>query len=221
MKHSSSDNAIAAAYNQWAESYDTNENKTRDLAAHALRGSNLEIEGRDVIEIGCGTGRNTVWIGQYAASVTAVDFSEGMLQRARERLKDDARVRFVQHDITTRWPVADESTDVVIAMLVLEHVAQIRSVFEQAFRVMRSQGQLFICELHPMRQLLGGQAQFTKSLTGERQLVPAFLHHVSDYLNDSIRAGFVVDRMDEWRDDDALANSPPRLLALRFSKLKG
>ena len=218
MSRSSSDTQIAAAYNEWAESYDADPNKTRDLAGKALRETNLDLQGRDVIEIGCGTGRNTIWLAERAGNVLALDFSEGMLNHARQRLAGNARVRFIQHDIRTPWPIAAEAADLAIAMLVLEHVEDIEHVFKEAERTLRSGGQLFICELHPMRQLLGGQAQFTRSSTGERERVPAFLHNVSDYVNGSLAAGFLLVRMDEWSDSDAEETSPPRLLSLLLAR---
>ena len=58
-----------------------------------------------MVEIGCGTGRNTEWLAERAASVLAVDFSEGMLQQAKSRVRSP-RVRFQQHDIRYGWPVA-------------------------------------------------------------------------------------------------------------------
>ena len=38
------------------------------------------VRGRDVLDLGCGTGRHTVWMAETGARVTAVDFSENMLE---------------------------------------------------------------------------------------------------------------------------------------------
>ncbi|MEP6743109.1 MAG: methyltransferase domain-containing protein [bacterium] len=208
---------IAAAYDQWAETYDTDPNRTRELAGQVLRKLDLPVAGRDVVEIGCGTGRNTEWLITQAAGITALDFSEKMLRRAAAQV-NDPRVRFIQHDVRNIWPLADDSADTLIAMLVLEHIERLETVFAEAARVLRQGGELFICELHPMRQLMGGQAQFSNAQTGERELVPAFLHNVSDFVNGGLVAGFELIRLDEWRDPDATMNSSPRLLSLQFRK---
>ena len=50
------------AYNVWAENYDTVENKTRDLEAKALHESILPTKLLDILEIGCGTGKNTEYL---------------------------------------------------------------------------------------------------------------------------------------------------------------
>jgi malonyl-CoA O-methyltransferase len=69
-----------------------------------------------------------------------------------------------------------------------------------------------------MRQLIGGQAQFSNTQTGQRELVPAFLHSVSDFVNDGLSAGFELQRLDEWRDPEAASDCIPRLLSLLLAK---
>ena len=66
---------IQSAYNAWAETYDTVLNKTRDLEAAAIRQLLADVPFAEVIELGCGTGKNTEWLAATAAHVTAVDFS--------------------------------------------------------------------------------------------------------------------------------------------------
>jgi len=217
MSQPSNQPEIAAAYNEWAETYDTNPNRTVELAGQVLRKVDLTVNGRTIVEIGCGTGRNTEWLATRASSITALDFSEEMLRRARARVTEP-HVRFVQHDVRTAWPLAADSADVIIAMLILEHVEQLETVFGEVARTLRVSGEFFLCELHPMRQLMGGQAQFSNAQTGERELVPAFLHNVSDFVNGGLSAGVELDRLDEWRDTDATSNDIPRLLSLLFTK---
>jgi ubiquinone/menaquinone biosynthesis C-methylase UbiE len=209
---------IAAAYNEWAATYDTDQNRTRDLAGEVLRQVDLEITGRDLIEVGCGTGRNTEWLARSEAgssNIVALDFSVEMLARARARV-NDRRVRFIQHDVRAKWPVADASADVIIVMLVLEHVEHLAPVFAEAARTLRARGEMFICELHPARQLLGKHAEFTNAKTGAHTRVTAFLHETAAYLKAGMSAGFAVVNKGEWRDADSPVEAPPRLLSLHF-----
>jgi len=218
MTHDPNKPEIATAYNEWAETYDTVDNRTRDLAAAVLRQSDLNFAGRKVIEVGCGTGRNTEWLARPEAgstNIVALDFSEEMLARARARVRD-ARVRFIQHDVRATWPLADNSADVVIAMLVLEHVEDLQPVFAEAARTLSQGGELFICELHPEQQLRGKQAEFTNPKTGERHRVTAFLHQNPDYLKAGMSSGFELVTQADWCDTDAHADDPPRLLSLHF-----
>src|SRR5438067_13103400 len=95
------------AYNIWAAQYDSNHNKTRDLEAQALRASLANIPFETCLEIGCGTGKNTEWLIKKAKHITAVDLSNEMLVRAKEKIISN-KVQFIQADITTGWTFMDK-----------------------------------------------------------------------------------------------------------------
>lgn len=218
MTQPSTKSEIAAAYNDWAETYDTIQNLTRDLAAQALKQSGLNLAGNTIVEVGCGTGRNTEWLARpdaHAAAIVALDFSEEMLNKARARV-NDPRVQFVQQDVCATWPLSDSTADIVVVLLVLEHIEHLVPIFAEAARTLKAGGEIFICELHPTLQLLGKQARFTNVRTGESTLVPAFLHLTEDYENAAASSGFELLHKVDVYDADAPKDAPPRLLALRF-----
>ena len=208
---------VAAAYDRWSAQYDDNENPTRDLDALVVRQELVQLTNRAVLELGCGTGKNTVWLAEQSKHVTALDFSPGMLAVARRRV-EAANVRFVQHDVRETWPLGDGEVDVVIGNLVLEHVADLAPVYREASRVLKPGGQLFLCELHPYKQLLGSQARFTDPNTHETVHVTAFAHSMAEYVNSGLDAGFSLSMLGEWRDAGALADAPPRLVSLLFAR---
>ena len=208
--------AVAVAYDAWSEVYDSAANRTRDLDAVVLRRQSFTLAGLDVLELGCGTGKNTAWLASQAASVLALDFSAGMLARARARLPA-AHVRFVEHDLRDRWPADDGAFDRVVGNLVLEHVEQLGPIFAEAARVLRPGGLAFFCELHPFRQLSGGQAHFMRPDSGEVVHVTAHVHDVADYLNAGCAAGLRLVGAGDWRDDDE-RGSVPRLLSTLWQR---
>lgn len=201
---------VQEAYNRWAEQYDDNANRTRDLNMQCLRRADLPIAGARVFEAGCGTGLNTDFLAAQAGQVVAVDFSEPMLERARARV-DQSSVRFEVGDVTQRWPAEDDSCDLVVITLVLEHVEDLAPVLAQARRVLCNAGLLYIAELHPYRQLAGGQARFTPEGSDREEFVPAWKHSVSEFASEAMRASFGLQRMAEpaFEDDEV-----PRLLQL-------
>lgn len=209
---------VLIAYDRWAKTYDSDPNKTRELAAAALRQAGLEITGSNVVEIGCGTGWNTQWLAEKAASVVALDFSAGMLQEARARVHS-AKVRFVQQDIRSTWPLSDAGADVVVIMLVLEHIENVEPIFNEAARALRPGGEFFLCELHPARQMSGRQAEFTDTDTGEHVRVPAYLHDISDFINAGLEAGFELVHLGELRGTNALPYELPRVLTVHMRLL--
>ena len=210
---------VASGYDKWAASYDADKNATRDLDAVVMQRAQLNIQDRDVLELGSGTGKNTKFLAEHAKQVVAVDFSEGMIARAHQRIAT-SNVRFIKHDVRETWPVPAASVDVVVANLILEHVHDLAIVFFEAARVLREKGEFFVCELHPYRQLLGAQAQFTDPDSGEIIKLTAHIHTVSEYVNGGIEAGFKLKAMGEWIEEDALLTpeTPPRLISLHFDR---
>ena len=208
---------IARAYDRWSRTYDTDANATRDLDAEVLRRSSLAVDGRDVLEIGCGTGKNTVWLAERARRVIAMDFSPGMLEVARGRAPTD-RVSFVQHDVRERWPIDDALVDFVVANLILEHLPDVGPIFAEAARVLRPGGTMYSCELHPYRQLRGGQAHFTDEWSGEVVFAPAFQHTIAEFVNAAVASGLTVQRLNEWTETEAASPAIPRLLSLQLKK---
>jgi len=204
---------VRAAYDRWAAGYDTDRNRTRDLDAHATRATLAARHPAHILELGCGTGKNTAFLATLGAPVQALDFSAAMLDRARARALSG--VTFTIADLTAPWPRADASADLIVGNLVLEHIADLGHLFAEAVRCLTPGGTLFISELHPTRQYLGTGANFAHA--GEQVAIPAFVHHLSDFTRAAAHAGLALTALDEWWHDDD-AGKPPRLVSLLWEK---
>ncbi len=202
------------AYNVWSAQYDTNINKTRDLEATTLRKALAPLSFNNCLEIGCGTGKNTVWLIEKANHITAVDLSEEMLAKAKEKISSE-KVTFVQADITGDWTFTDQLYDLVSFSLVLEHILDLDHIFAQTAKVLQPGGYVYIGELHPFKQYSGSKARFE---TEEGlQVVECFNHHVSDFLLLSRKHGFTLIDINEYFDDDN-RNEIPRIMMLLLQK---
>ena len=202
------------AYNSWANQYDTNENKTRDLEAIALRET---LAGRHVdrtLEIGCGTGKNTVWLQTISKEIVAVDLSEQMLLKAKEKITS-SNVRFQQADITQPWTFADKPFDLITFSLVLEHIENLRLILEKAVESLNAGGAIYIGELHPFKQYAGTKARF--DTPQGTQVVPCFNHHISDFTTPAFKHGLHIEHLDEYFDDES-ETGLPRILTLLLRK---
>jgi ubiquinone/menaquinone biosynthesis C-methylase UbiE len=200
------------AYNNWAKTYDTVINKTRDLEAIAIRSVLADSIYNTILEIGCGTGKNTIWLTDKCKSLIAADFSAEMMQLAKQKV-NAKKIKFKQADITKPWDF--EKVDLITCSLVLEHIEDIAFVFEQAATKLDTGGQFYICELHPYRQLQGSRARFEQD--GNTLHLEYFIHHISDYVNAAQQSSFVCDGLLEWFDDDD-RNTTPRLVSFLFRK---
>ena len=85
-----------------------------------------------VLDLGCGIGRVARYVAPRCRCLWAVDASEAMLAMARRRLDSHGNVRFAACEGTTIPAVADESVNLVYALLVLQHLER-----EDAFLLLR------------------------------------------------------------------------------------
>jgi len=205
---------IQGAYNEWSRTYDSDENLTRDLDQKVTQSLLGNLRFDLILEIGCGTGKNTSFLAQIGQTVRAVDFSRGMIEKAREKVQAE-NVHFSIMDITQKWIFDDQSFDLIICNLVLEHIRDISFVFAAAARTLRPNGQFFINELHPFRQYDGKKARFYRN--EEKIEVDAFIHHISDFLHAAKDNGFALVELDEhWHEADQ--NKPPRIISFMFER---
>ena len=201
------------AYNRWAKTYDSVANKTRDLESIAIRAVLKDIKAGHILEIGCGTGKNTSWLARRAQQLTAVDFSEDMLRLARQKIKE-ANVAFKQADITHPW--TGGPADLIACSLVLEHIHDLDFIFQQAAVKLNPGGHFYICELHPYKQRAGSRARFEED--GETFHLEYFIHHISEYMASAFRQGLTCRSLMEWFDQDKPER--PRLISFLFQKSK-
>ena len=205
---------IQNAYDEWSGTYDEDENRTRDLDRDVVRRLLGDLHFDSILEIGCGTGKNTSFFAQIGRSVQAVDFSQGMIARAREKVQAE-NVRFSLMDITQPWEFEDQSFVLIVCNLVLEHIRDLSHIFSEASRALRPGGHFFIDELHPFRQYEGTKARFYKA--EEKIEVDAFLHHISDFLKAAEESQFSLVHLNEyWHETDL--NQPARILSLYFER---
>lgn len=202
------------AYNQWAETYNDTVNKTRDAELEAKKDVLKDVPYSTVLELGCGTGKNTQWLLQKAISVTAIDFSEKMMAKAKAHISSD-KVNFVQADINGEWDFVKQPVDLVTCSLVLEHIKDLEPVFKKAAASLNKGGHFYIGELHPFKQYTGSKARFDKQ--DETVVLDCFVHHISAFTSLAAAHGFSLVSLREWFDGEDNGIKMPRILTLLFS----
>jgi len=142
--------ATRAYYDEFARSYERHRRPHAPRGYHAMI-DDLEVAvteryatGKDVLEVGCGTGLLLERIRAFAARAKGVDLSPRMLDLARSRGLDVAEAP------ATRLPFPDESFDVTCSFKVLAHVEDIGGALAEMARVTRPGGVLLAEFYNPL-----------------------------------------------------------------------
>ena len=201
---------VRTGYDRWAAVYDHDANPLPALEEPRVRAALGGVNGRDVLDLGCGTGRHTAWLAGAGARVTAIDFSAGMLDEARRKLSGAAGVRFIAHDLHEPLPLDDASFDAAVSGLVLEHLGDLPGFFAEAHRVLRPAGRAVVSAMHPAMFLRGSQARFTDPASEEVVAPGSLPHLIGDFVMAAVRAGFTLRRIGEYAPDAEFAKRYPR-----------
>jgi 2-polyprenyl-3-methyl-5-hydroxy-6-metoxy-1,4-benzoquinol methylase len=98
--------------------------------------------GKDVLDVGCGTGYGTSFLAASAKSVIGIDISRHALRYAR-RHYSDSNIQFRRID-AEHMELADQSFDVVISTENFEHLSNQRVNLSEMSRVLRDDGMLLL-----------------------------------------------------------------------------
>ena len=201
------------AYDRWAEVYDSDGNFLQAL-------DDLELERLfprfvvsvrspkpwRVVDLGCGTGRNTaLLLGIPESEIIALDASKGMLEVAKTRLggtnassentRDTPNLRFDVFDMLAAsappTSIAPHTVDAIISTLVVEHIP-LPVFFAHVSQLLRPGGVLLLTNMHSH---MGGisQAGFVDKVTGEKIRPTSYAHTVEDVILEARKCGLEIE----------------------------
>jgi SAM-dependent methyltransferase len=237
--------AVAAAWNRNAEQW------TRDVQAGFDLYRELytwpafvrfmpPVDGRKIIDLGCGEGSNTRRFAGLGGSMTGVDLSAEMIRRAREAERQEPLgIRYEVGSFSDLSGFADGEFDGAVSTLALMDGPDLPAALGASHRVLRVGATLCFSVLHPcfvtpaLRWLEDGhggyqglqvgryfdQAPFVEHWRFRRPgadavqpfEVPRFPRTLSDYLNAVTAAGFRIARIGEPRPSEDPAREHPWL----------
>jgi cytosine/adenosine deaminase-related metal-dependent hydrolase/SAM-dependent methyltransferase len=159
----------------WAERYDRDPNPMLSLEQRILGLLLPPVAARDVVDLGCGTGRWLQAMQQAGArSLLGIDPSPAMLSRAREKLGGAARLLCTDYSTA---PVEGGSADLVFCNFVLSYIRDPQPFLEFARSILRPGGSFFLTDVHPdtasalnWRRGIHAQNEFREILTFPRSV---------------------------------------------------
>lgn len=99
-------------------------------------------EGKDVLEVGCGSGQGLGYLAKVANKVIGSDYSETLLNLTHKHYKD--RIPLVRLDAQF-LPIKDQSFDVAILFEAIYYLKDPESFIGESIRVLRPGGTLLMC----------------------------------------------------------------------------
>ncbi len=120
-----------------------------DKLPHRTEGEKVLLEQipgdiKRVLDLGTGNGRllGLVLLVNPQAEGVALDFSEPMLEQARQRFANDKRVTIVKHDFSLPLPKTMGSFDAVVSSLAIHHLPHPRKkeLYLEIFNLLNPQG---------------------------------------------------------------------------------
>jgi len=138
-------------YDSFAADYSA-ENESSLLNAYYERPAMIDlagdVDGRRVLDAGCGSGPLSAALRAKGAIVTGFDGSPAMLELARQRLGDDAALHVA--DLSRPLPFADGAFDDIVASLVLHYLRDWATPLAELRRLLKPGGRLILSVNHPI-----------------------------------------------------------------------
>lgn len=95
------------------------------------------------LDLGCGEGRNAIWLGERGWEMVAVDFSPVAIHRGRERSDS---VTFVEADVFDWEP--EESFDLILVAYLQVEAPRLQALVRKAAGWLEGNGELFLVGHH-------------------------------------------------------------------------
>jgi ubiquinone/menaquinone biosynthesis C-methylase UbiE len=104
--------------------------------------------GMSILDVGCGAGKLSFLFNEYTkgrATITGGDFSEELLDKAREKNKKiGAAIDFQFLDFNKSFNFADNTFDLCTSAFAIYYASDLNFTFSEARRVLKPGGRLFV-----------------------------------------------------------------------------
>jgi len=198
-----------------------------------------DVAGLEVLDAGCGEGRNTRLFAQRGARMSGVDLSPGLLKAAQEQeAKEPLGIRYTLSSYSDLSVLADESFDAVVSTMALMDGPDFKGAAREFYRVLRNTGRLFFSVTHPC--FMTRDSHWINDTDGndigrlisnywdepfiERWgfgggvdqkegafTIRYFPHTLADYINGLCNAGFRISKVLEPRPTEAMVAAHPKI----------
>jgi SAM-dependent methyltransferase len=203
---------VRSGYGEWAPSYEQTVEDAMDVALLEALDAVRWDAARAAADLGCGTGRTGAWLrARGVAAVDGADLTPEMLAAARAR---GVYRTLVEADVgATGLPAG--AYDLVTTSLVDEHLADVASLYAEAWRLAEPGGAFVIVGYHPHFIMAAGMPTHYDSASGEPVAIETHVHLLSEHVTAALGAGWTLAEMRERVVDDTWLALKPKWAELR------
>ena len=207
FRNDSDANPLAVQYNAVASEFDASyDNKDSNAAYFEFFPASLQ--GKLVLDLGCGNGCDITVLKQRQAYMAGIDAAKEMVTLAQRNNPNT----YIKQGLFESIPFQDNSFDFVISKWAFQTSAEIDPIYKEISRVLKINGELIYLACHPMRQFMEKntaeknyfkQEIFTSTFFEGRVTVKEPSHTMNDYLSPTFFKHFSLLAFKEGHDASA------------------
>ena len=175
-----------------------------------------DVRGLRVLDLGSGAGQSGIALAKRGAEVTCYDISKKQLEIGqRFATEDGVAIQFIQGNMEDLGVLPRHHFDLVISCAAISYVEDAAKVFQEVAKVLKLGGQFVLSCEHAIWMALGakylwpqahedpsyfyrGPICFRWKESDPREFeILCFRRPMQDYFNALVRAGFIIERMEE------------------------
>jgi ubiquinone/menaquinone biosynthesis C-methylase UbiE len=108
------------------------------------------IKGKKILDLACGEGSNTRILARKGAKVVGVDFSERLIEFARQReKKEKLGIKYYILDAADLKEFPSSHFDIVTCFMALMDIEDYQNAIHEAARVLKKNGRFIFSIIHP------------------------------------------------------------------------
>ena len=220
-------------WDRFADVYSANHAEQGDLHKEVLLNPVLfsligDVEGRRVLDAGCGEGYLSRLLAKSGADITAVDYSPRMLEIAKERTPANLHIDFLQANCEEMDCLKDNTFEFIVSNMVIQDLENYEKVFEEVYRLLIDGGSFVFSILHPCfvtpksgwEKTKDGEklhwnvdnyfyeGVYEQPLGGEEKMI-LFHRTITSYINASLQAGFTLESLVEPKPSEEMLIKHP------------
>jgi len=168
------------------------------------------VKGKDVLCLASGGGQQSAVFALLGANVTVIDIADGQLEGDKKAASHYGyKVKTIQGDMSDLSMLKDNSFDIVYQAPSMGYIPDVKKVYSEVARVLRSGGLYRVDAANPQSQFVDESSWDGKGYRvsipyavkekqrAEDKNVLEYRHYLDDTFNGLIECGFVIERVEE------------------------